>query len=60
MLGALPAEVRIDGRRAPRLDEAAIRRARVGWTARDGAFAGAMLKLAPRQGRTRVELTYRR
>ena len=58
VLGALPRAVRVDGRRAPRLGEEEIRGAHTGWTPREGSFAGAMLKLAPRRGRTRVELTY--
>jgi alpha-glucosidase (family GH31 glycosyl hydrolase) len=58
VLGALPQSVRVDGRRAPRLGEDEIRRVSAGWTPREGSLAGAMLKLAPRRGRVRVELRY--
>jgi alpha-D-xyloside xylohydrolase len=58
VLGALPQSVLVGGRRAPRLGADAIRRAPVGWTPREGSLAGAMLKLAPRRGRVRVELRY--
>ena len=58
VLGALPESVRVDGRRAPRLGEDEIKGVAVGWTPREGTMAGAMLKLAPRRGRTRVELRY--
>jgi alpha-D-xyloside xylohydrolase len=57
--GRAPREVRIDGRMVPRSrGVAALRASRAGWLLKRGAPAGVVLKLAPRGGRSTVELAY--